>query len=429
MHSIAVREKTRAAFGLRHAILVALMFGFSVMSYFDRTILSIAGPSIMKEFDIPPPHMGWVYSAFILGYAIFMIPGGWVADRLGPRNTLALMGLAAALCTALTPLGGMRMLAGSMGVVAVLFAVRFALGVVSAPLYPACGRMGAQRIHPVHQGRAQAFIIAGACMGGAVSPIVFSWMMSIFRWRGSFYLAAVATALGALIWLAYVRELPSETEHRHSSVRGFDWALWRRLLTDRNLMLLTFAYFTLGYFEYIFFYWIYYYFGEVLHTGYERSARYTTVIFLTMMVIMPLGGWISDRLTRSYGEKFGRRIVPMTGLTLAAILLYLGTMASEGVTVALMAVSIGMGSVCEGPFWALAIDIGGEQVGAAGGILNAGGNIGGFFSPVVTPYVALHLGWTWGLYLGSVMVILGAVACYFVNPQEKRFDRPGAITT
>lgn len=421
MNGIAVGEKPRAAFGLEQGILVALMFGFSVMSYFDRTILSIAGPSIMTEFGIPPQHMGWVYSAFILGYAIFMIPGGWVADRLGPRNTLALMGLAAAAFTALTPLGGMRILAGPIAVVAVLLAVRFALGVLSAPLYPACARMGAMRIHPSHQGRVQAFIIAGACLGGAVSPIVFSWMMSIFRWRGSFYLAAVATALGALVWVANVREPPGEREHRHANVRGFEPALWQRLLTNRNLMLLTFAYFTLGYFEYIFFYWIYYYFGEVLHTGYERSARYTTVIFLTMMVIMPLGGWISDRLTRSYGEKFGRRVVPMTGLTLGAILLYLGTIASQSaVTVALMALAIGCTSVCEGPFWALTIDIGRDQTGAAGGILNMGGNVGGFFSPVVTPYVASHFGWTWGLYVGCLFVILGAAACYFVDPGEKR---------
>jgi hypothetical protein len=31
---------------------------------------------------------------------------------------------------------------------------------------------------------------------------------------------------------------------------------------------------------------------------------------------MPLGGLISDRLTRRYGPQFGRRIVPMVGLGL-----------------------------------------------------------------------------------------------------------------
>lgn len=139
-----------------------------------------------------------------------------------------------------------------------------------------------------------------------------------------------------------------------------------------------------------------------------------------MMVMMTLGGWISDWLTGNYGTKFGRRVVPIIGLTVGALLLFLGTLASQsGVAVALMAVAIGFASVCEGPLWSLAIDIGGAQAGAACGILNAGGNIGGFFSPIVTPYVASHEGWASGLCVGCLLVILGALACYFVDLAEQ----------
>ena len=102
MNAFAIRKKYQPGFGATQASLVALMFAFSVMNYFDRTIMSIAGPEIMKEFGIEPTKMGWVYSAFIFGYAVFMIPGGDVADRLGPSKTLTAMGLAAALFTALT---------------------------------------------------------------------------------------------------------------------------------------------------------------------------------------------------------------------------------------------------------------------------------------------------------------------------------------
>src|SRR5262249_51956609 len=116
------------------------MFALSVMSYFDRTIMSIAGPEIIKEFGIQPTQMGWVYSSFVLGYAIFMIPGGSVADQLGPGNTLALMGLTSALFTALTPFAAHSALA-FLGVVPLLIVIRCSLGVMSAPLYPACARM------------------------------------------------------------------------------------------------------------------------------------------------------------------------------------------------------------------------------------------------------------------------------------------------
>jgi hypothetical protein len=35
---------------------------------------------------IEPTRMGWVYSPFVSGYAGFMIPGGELTDRLGPRG-------------------------------------------------------------------------------------------------------------------------------------------------------------------------------------------------------------------------------------------------------------------------------------------------------------------------------------------------------
>src|SRR5204862_7294189 len=90
----------------REIVVVALMIACSLMSYFDRTIMSIAGPQIMKEFDLSSTQMGSVYSAFILSYAIVMIPGGSVADRLGPLLTLLLMNLSAALFAGLPALDG-----------------------------------------------------------------------------------------------------------------------------------------------------------------------------------------------------------------------------------------------------------------------------------------------------------------------------------
>ena len=67
--------------------IVGLLFAFSAVSYFDRTIISIAGPSMMRDFDISATEMGAIYSAFIFGYALLMIPGGHFTDRLGIKAT------------------------------------------------------------------------------------------------------------------------------------------------------------------------------------------------------------------------------------------------------------------------------------------------------------------------------------------------------
>src|SRR5438045_8570336 len=126
----------------------------------------------MTYFGIVPTHIGSVYSSFVFGYFLFMIPAGQLVDRLGPRVSLGLMGLAAALFTGLTALGGKPGLGTYLGVIPALLAIRFCLGVGTAPLYPACGRMGLHWIPAIHQARVQALIIAGSSVGRAVSRIL-----------------------------------------------------------------------------------------------------------------------------------------------------------------------------------------------------------------------------------------------------------------
>ena len=383
--------------------------------------MSIAGPEIMKELHIEPTQMGVVYSAFLLSYSLFMIPGGYFVDLIGPRRALAIVGFGTALFTGLTAVGGSVNLSAALGVIWVLAAIRFLMGILTSPLYPACGRMCANWISPIQLGRVQGIIIGGSSLGGAVAPILFQTLMSRSGWRMPFLMAAVATAGVATLWLLAASDRPSGTS-THPPLRREDGgpsSSWRRLLTNRNLLLLTAAYAALGYFSYIFYYWIYYYFGEIRHMGYEQSARFTTIVFIVNGLMIPLGGWLSDRLTKSYGEQFGRRVVPIGGLCLSAVLLTAGTMTiGTWSTVLLMAFAMGFASFCEGPFWALTISLGREQVGAAGSILNTGSNIAGFIAPVLTPLIASRAGWSWGLYFGCFIILLGAVACWLVDVRK-----------
>lgn len=408
-------DRTRVA-------IIALLCGFSTVSYFDRTIISIAGPTLMKEFGLSPMQMGSIYSAFILGYALVMIPGGHLTDRWGGRLTLAFMGVMSGAFTALIVFGGRPGLGTFLGVVPALFAIRLGLGMVTAPLYPACARITANWIPIVHRAWVQGLIIAGSSLGAAISPVLFAWMLFHFQWRVSFLLAAtISAALGAS-WYVYARDSPPEPrQSMPGRVTSGGRARWMKLFANRNLMLLTYAYSTLGYFQYIFFYWIYYYFGEVRHLGAQSSAKYTTILFLTEGAILPLEGLLSDRLTRRYGAQFGRRMVPMGGLVLSAMFTYAGTVI-DGIPGAAFCLTLafGLSASCEGPFWAAVTEMAGDQVGGASSILNLGPQIAGMFAPVVTPYIASRAGWSWGLYTGSLIALSGVVAIYFadVRPQS-----------
>jgi ACS family glucarate transporter-like MFS transporter len=141
---------------------------------------------------------------------------------------------------------------------------------------------------------------------------------------------------------------------------------------------------------------------------------------------MPLGGLLSDRLTKSYGAQFGRRIVPIFGLSLGAMLLYLGSHRVGFAAALCLALACGLAACCEGPFWAAVTDLEREQVGAASSVLNTGAQIGGLLAPVLTPLIAQRSGWRPALYAGCLFAISGVIAVYAVSlsPQPRMADRP-----
>jgi MFS family permease len=407
--------------------IILTMFALSVLSYVDRTAISIAGPTLIKEFGFSETQMGSVFSVFILSYALFMFPGGWLADRFGPRLILALTSMGSALFTALTAFAGLPMLRATVGVLPSFLVVRLGFGLCTAPLYPACGRLTANWFPIVSRARVQGVVLSGAALGSAITPILFSRLIANYGWRFSLCMAAAVTAAVSLIAYWQARDTPpspARESEQALSVSAVDPSLrkpeWRELFANRNLLLLTVGYFTLNYFEYIFFYWIYYYFGEVRHLGRDQSAIYTTVLLLTMMAMMPLGGWLADRLTPRWGLHVSRRRVAVAGMALSALFLYLGIQITNTLTmVALLSLALGLTASAEGPFWASAIDAGGRQAGAAGGLLNSVGNVGGLLAPTLTPYLAQRFGWTYGLHFGSLMVLLGAASWFLIQPPKE----------
>src|SRR5215469_4174600 len=70
-------------------LLIFWLFLLSAISYLDRVNISIAGSSLAEEYHLSQVRLGWVFSAFLLGYALFQTPGGWLVDRYGPRRVLA----------------------------------------------------------------------------------------------------------------------------------------------------------------------------------------------------------------------------------------------------------------------------------------------------------------------------------------------------
>jgi len=401
------------------SIIVLLMILYSMMSYFDRTIISVAGADIMRTFQLSETQMGSVYSAFVLGYAFAMIPGGFLVDRFGPACTLTAVGIGSALFTALTAYGIRPALGAWLAVLPSLIVVRVLLGITTAPLYPSCARMIGDQFSRMRRALIWGFVAAGAGLGSALSPVIFSWSLSRYDWRGLFGLAACGTAMLAIAWWLCVRDLPRRMEKEVGPSTGISLRSLYELLKNRNVLLLSLGYFTVSYFEYIFFYWIYYYFKEVRNLPQSQVTLYTTMIFLSWVLMTPTGGFVSDLLVRKIGSR-GRAMVAVPTMIASVILFIIGTRTTEAYwTGFLYALSFGLMSSSDGPFWSSTVQVGRDKAGAACGILNTGSNVGGFIAPVLTPAIASVLGWTAALYFACGVAFLGAGAWFFVNLEER----------
>src|SRR2546423_1244886 len=69
--------------------LIFWLFMLSAVAFLDRVNISIAGGSLAAAYHLSTVQLGWVFSSFLAGYALFQTPGGRLADRLGPRRVLA----------------------------------------------------------------------------------------------------------------------------------------------------------------------------------------------------------------------------------------------------------------------------------------------------------------------------------------------------
>src|ERR1700682_6649455 len=113
-------------------LLVFWLFLLSAISYLDRVNISIAGSSLADEYHLSQVRLGWVFSAFLLGYALFQTPGGWLVDRFGPRRVLTVGVVWWGIFTALTA----SLPAKVWGGVLFFVLVRFFLGAGEAIIYP-----------------------------------------------------------------------------------------------------------------------------------------------------------------------------------------------------------------------------------------------------------------------------------------------------
>src|SRR5271155_5261743 len=186
--------------------LVFWLFVLSGVSYLDRVNISIAGGSIAEAYHLSDVQLGKVFSAMLVGYALFQTVAGRLADRYGPRRVLAAGVVWWGVFTALTALVPAKI----AGALFLFIAIRFSLGAGEAVIYPAANQFVARWIPIRERGIANGWIFAGVGAGAGLTPPLVTYIMVHYGWRSSFLVCSIIGFAAGAVWFLAARDTPAQ---------------------------------------------------------------------------------------------------------------------------------------------------------------------------------------------------------------------------
>ena len=398
--------------------ILGLLFAISAVTYMDRVNISVTARQMMPAYGLTDQDMGYIFSAFVFGYALCQIPGGWLGDRWGARVVLTGALLWWSFFTALTALAATLPLAAMVGTVGALILVRFFLGVGEAVALPNFNRAVADWMPPAQRGLGIGIAIGGIGVGAAITPPLASWVMVNYRWQTVFYLSALVGIVVALLWVLCSRERVAADGGSSAPLRTA--IPWRQFVRSSSLRWLVVSYACLGYVAYIYMSWFYLYLVNVRGIDLLRGGWLAAAPFVAILVFCPLGGWTTDRLVPTLGLTRARMIVGLVGMSFAGALIALGAWI-DSQTVAIACLSLGAGWLyfTVGAYWSVTTDLSKTHAGTLSGVMNMGANVGGVISPSLTPWLADHWGWTASLLAAALIACCGGVVWLKIDASQK----------
>jgi ACS family glucarate transporter-like MFS transporter len=416
-----VPSDRRPRASIRHWVIV-LAAALAAITYIDRVCMSQSMPFIQKSLGLDDVDKSWIFGAFGLAYALFEIPSGSWGDKLGPRGVLIRIVLWWSFFTAAT---------GRAWNVVVLVVTRFLFGAGEAGCFPNLTKTFTLWLPKAERSRAQGIMWMSARWGGALTPLLVVWTISLVSWQNAFAVFGVLGVAWAVVFALWFRDRPSEhpamgaaelelLKGNETNIAGHARIPWGKLAASPTVWLLWGQYFCISYGWYFYITWLPEYLQKERGVTLAQSALLAGLPLFLGGIGCLLAGLLLGWLVRhSFSATFSRRFLGFVGCAAASgLLLWSAYIKDPRLAMLSMGLAGFANDLTLPGAWSACMDVGGRFAGTLSGSMNMMGNFGGMAGPFVVGYILqfTNRNWLITFWLSAAIYFLGALCWLFIDP-------------
>ncbi|HTW27587.1 MAG TPA: MFS transporter [Acetobacteraceae bacterium] len=397
-----------------------------IISFMDRTNISYAFSGIGHDFHVGRAAQGAAGGIFFIGYVLLQIPGGHLAEHWSAKKFITVMILF---------WGTMAILCGLAQTYTQLLVARFFLGVAEGGIWPAMLVLISHWFPVRERARAYSFWMANLAISSIITQPLSGWIMATTDWRTLFFIEGALPFIIALpLWVMFVKDWPheapwcspAERDYIESSLardRANDppHVPFRAIFTHGTVWQLVLVYFLVQIGFYGLNMWLPTLLKHMTEAGFGAVGLIAALPYLAAIIAM----WVNGSFADHNGNYPLHVLIPMA---VAAVSLVLSvTIGAASIPLAVLFICLAMAGALsyDGPFWAAASRaLPAAVVGGAMGLINALGNLGGYFGPFLGGYLQDATG---GSFVATAILLAASLLAAGIVMMTVRVRR-GAMT-
>ena len=401
--------------------ILSVSFVMYTISYIDRTNVSMALPAMSAELHMDPQQAGDAVGIFFWGYLLLQMPAGHLAQHWSAKKVVAILLVAWGLCSVAT---------GLVQTATQFWVMRLVLGLAEGGVWPAVLVLVAHWFPRAERARANAYWMMCLPLSVVISSPLSGWLLTHWNWRVLLIVEGALPFVWLLVWLLMIDDFPKQAKwisveereylERTLGAEAADTKPQERVsymaaLLSPQVLILTAIYFLRNFGSYGSLFW--------LPTALGKAKKLSDLTLGNLITIPYILAAILMIVTAKSSDKTGERRAHMSLTFIVSGGSFLGALVTQGyplLSFSLISVAVAAVYASLGPFWALPTEtLPLKVVATAMGLINAIGNLGGYFGPVVVGhYLKQSGGFVFGFGSLGVALIIAAGMSFMLRPAK-----------